>query len=44
MSQVQIKQLIASFSKILDLFEFSPVSPEQLRLAKFNKQDVVFDY
>ncbi len=43
MSQVQIKQIIASFSKILDLFEFSPVSPEQFRLAKFDKQDVVLN-
>ncbi len=44
MSQIQIKQIIASFSKVLDLFEFTPVSPEEFRLAKFNKQNVVIFY
>lgn len=41
MSQIQIKQIISSFCKIFDYFSFSPVSPEDLRLAKFNKQEVV---
>lgn len=40
MSQIQVKQIISSFCKILDYFGFSPVSAEELRLAKFNKQDV----
>jgi hypothetical protein len=41
MSQIQIKQVISSFCKIFEYFSFSTVTPEDLRLAKFNKQDVV---
>ena len=41
MSQVQIKEIINSFCKIIVSFNFSSLSPEDLRLAKFNKPNVV---
>lgn len=41
MSQIQVKQIISSFCKILESFGFSKITPEDLRIAKFNKQDVV---
>ncbi|CAF0768127.1 unnamed protein product [Brachionus calyciflorus] len=37
MSQIQVKQIISSFCKILEYFNFSKITPEDLRLAKFNK-------
>lgn len=41
MSQIQVKQIISSFCKILEFFNFSKVTPEDLRIAKFNKSDAV---
>lgn len=41
MSQVQIKEIINSFCKIIKYFKFSSITPEDFRLAKFNKPIVV---
>jgi len=41
MSHVDIKQVIASLSRILELASFSTITPEDFRLAKFNKHEAV---
>ena len=41
MSQVQLKQIISSLCNILECFNFSKITPEDFRQAKFNKPDVV---
>lgn len=41
MSQIQVKQIISSFCRILEFFNFSKVTPEDFRIAKFNKSDAV---
>lgn len=43
MSQIQIKEIINSFCKIIRSFGFSPITAEDFRLAKFNKPNVVFE-
>ena len=40
-SQVQAKQIIVSLCKIFDSFKFSKITPEDFRLAKFNKPEAV---
>jgi|LakMenEpi03Aug12_release.lakeMendotaPanAssembly.Ray.scaffolds.fasta_scaffold4265635_1 hypothetical protein len=41
MSQIQIKEIINSFCKIIKTFGFTPLTAEDFRLAKFNKPEVV---
>lgn len=42
MSQIQVKQIITSFCKILEYFNFTKITPEDLRIAKFNKIEAVY--
>jgi hypothetical protein len=41
MTQIQVKQVISSLCHILEAFNFSTVTAEDLRLAKFNKPEIV---
>lgn len=44
MSQVQLKQIISSLCNIFEAFNFSKISAEDFRQAKFNKPDVVGEF